>query len=426
MRIETTPRGLMTLFFRQFWKFFITFFVIAIASALYAIKTPPVYESVGNLLIKFGADARPDVSKNENQQELTPTDRKEMMESYIKIIQSHDLLMGIIREFGVDKIYPKLMLSAQSRDTAEEMAYSKFMKGDLIVKPSFQGNIIEIHFLSNNPKLAPKFLNRLLEQFISKQADMFNKPQTDFIADQVEHAANELEKAQKKLQDFKARNGISSVEEEMNKLLQEKTETKTVALKSIDEAQTKVDELKAKETQLLMTYQKDSPAVVKIRESLSIARAQLYAKQADLKAGTNGNEGGNTVSPHIKDIDRRLKLLEGKRNDYNDLERQVKIAEDNFRQYTDKLEEARVKETLNRQNITRISILDEPTIPLVPIKPNRPFIILMGILGGLMLAIGMIVTFESIDERFSRPDQLSALLGVPVMISLRRYRRKPG
>lgn len=415
----------MAMFFRQFWKFFFTFFLITSIAALYTIYATPIYESNGSILIKFGSDARPDVSKPDQvQPEMTPNERRELIESYTKILQSHDLLIALIKEFGAENVYPKLA-KVQDKETAPEMAYEKLAKGDMAVKTGMQSNIIEIRILNSNPRLASQFLRRLLEQFIIRQSDVFNKPQVEFIAEQVKHSSEVLEKAQKALQDFKESNGLSSVEEEMNRLLQEKSDAKSVALKSIDDAQKKVDELKARETQLLMTYQADSPAVLKLRESLYSAQAQLRAKQVDLKAGTIGGEEykATTLSPHIKDIGVRMKLLETQRSQYNDLARQVLISEENYKHYVSKLEEARVKETLNQQNITRISVLDEPTLPLTPIKPNKLFILVISIIGGFIMALGVMIAFESLDERFSKPEQISALLKAPVMVSFGRMKK---
>lgn len=425
MRIEATPRGIFTVFFRQFWKFFLTFMLTTSAALFYIVTTTPIYDSGASILIRFGSEAKPDVNKSDqNQPVLTQNERRELIESYSKIIQSHDLLISLINEFGVYNLYPELEAPSIDKEKAAEMAYQRYMKGDLLVKNGMQSNIIEIHVLNQNPDLANKFMKRLLTQFIVRQADVFNRPETGFINEQVRHASVQLEEAQKKLQDFKTNNGISSVENELARLMQERSDAKSVGLRSIDEAQRRVDELKERETQLLMTYNTDSPAVKRIRESLSIAYGQLRAKQADLKTSAVENNS-STLSPMIKDIDKRIAVLESSRGEFNDLQRQVQIAEENYRNYTSKLEEARINETLNQQNITRISILDEPTFPLTPVKPKKLLILVLGLLGGLILGIAIVVAFEGLDERFSRPEQITAVLGVPAMASFGRMKKKP-
>lgn len=88
MKIESSLRGIFTVFFRQFWNFFFTLSVIVFGAALYVLTAIPVYESGGSVLINFGSDAGIDVSANgQNQPNLTPNDRKEMIESYTKILQ---------------------------------------------------------------------------------------------------------------------------------------------------------------------------------------------------------------------------------------------------------------------------------------------------------------------------------------------------
>ena len=106
MTIDGTPLGLLTALFRQRVKFVGVFLLFVLGGVNYLLFAPPLYQSNGSLLVKFGHNATPAVNRSIGQVELSQNDRREIVESDIGILQSHGLLAGVVNEFGVERIYP--------------------------------------------------------------------------------------------------------------------------------------------------------------------------------------------------------------------------------------------------------------------------------------------------------------------------------
>ena len=412
MKIETTPRGLLNVFFRQRLKFVLTFLLVLAAAAAYISTAKPTYLSAGSLLMKFGQGATPDISRpNDRPSEVSQNDRREIMQSNNEILLSHDLLMTLVKEFGAEKIYPDIGQRAKG-EPPMEVAIHTLQVSDIMVRIGQQSNVIDVSMLNRDPILARDMLHRLFELFIARHSEMYNAPQTGFMLDQVARAKEKLETSQNALKAFKTKNGISSIEEESSQLLRDKGEASTVGLESIDTAQEKLADLKSKEAELLSTYRADSPVVKQIRENISLARKELNRRQADLRS-RKGEDG--MLGPHVSQINRRMQELESQRSAYNDLFRQVQIDEENYKNYQLRSEEARVNDILNQKSITRVSVLDEPVAAMKPARPRKKLVLAMSLLFGLLLASSLVLASELMDERFTTPKHLEEALDVPVL-----------
>lgn len=437
MKLELTPRGLLVTLFRQRIRILLVFLVIMGLGMSYIIYAKPMYHTAGRLLVKFGENAMPDVAMRDKAPvELSVNDRSETMQSNTEILRSHDLLQTVVLEFGPERIYPGITKRVEGRDTPVEATIKTLLKNHLNVKFSQQSNIIEVHMLNSNPEVAAQFVKRLLELFIRRQTEVYNMPQTSFLEEQAAKAKAGLEESQKALYDFKAKAGISDIEEELTQLLKEKGEAATIAFESVDEAQRILSELRAKEAEMLTTYRSSSPQVKRLRQSINEAEKQLRVRMADLKE--RGAAPGNSdelidgisepktatgmLASQTANIDKRINELEEQRTHYNDLVRQVQIDAESYKNYQVRAEEARANETLNQQNITRISVVDEPVVPMKPAQPRKMLILGVCLLGGIIFALGTGIVIEILDERFSTPEQVYVTLQLPVMAT---FNEKP-
>ncbi len=416
MRIELTPRGLLSAFFRQHHAFLSVFILIVLSGIVYIAITKPLYEASGSLLVKFGHDAGPDIIRSDNQAVvISQNDRREIMQSNVDILQSHNLLLALVQEIGPDKLYPGITKRVAGKDSPEEVAIRQLLKSDLTIKSSQQSNLISVRLLNGNPQVAADFVHRLFEMYIVRQSEVYSKPHTDFLLEQVKESAEKLDDSQKKLTEFKFKNGISSLDEELNQLLKQKSDAGTLSLNSLDDSWKLLGELQEEQARLLTTYRPDSPQVQQINARVALAQKSLQRREGNLSMRT-----GRAATK----INKRIELLEELRKEYNDLSRQVIIDEANYKNYQQRSEDARISANLNEKSITPISVVDEPVAPMKPMHPRKTLILAMCLLAGMLFGGFAGLVRETLDPRFTTPEQVSYMLGVPVMASFSNAREE--
>lgn len=489
MIIQVTPRGMLNTFFRHRYKFASVFLGIFGLAVTYCVIATPKFESDAALLVKFASnqparsDSPPSVGITAQQLE-----RKEIVNSQMGVLQSQDVLAEVLRNVTISALYPSLLKISDMKQR-EAAALDRFNK-DLDVQAQKDANIIQLTLLNTDPNLAAKALGILIDKFISKQSALYQSTQLPFMQQQLEDARQRLQKSRAAVQAFKQSTGINSLDEERTFLLRQQADTQeslTTAIskqqeaqgryqrletmlknlpqdiklsdendrfKAVDDSRQRLDDLLARQKQLGTNYRSDSTTMSTLNDEISFAQAQLAraSKQsaARVRTGANpvrqqaeidlvtaaGDQYGATASRasyegELQRINQKLTALEDASEHLDSLQLQQQVDEENFRNYLQAVNDARVADDLNHQRISNIAIVQTPTVPVLPAKPRKLFILAAGFLLGLAAAIAATMLAEMADEAFSTADQIETVLGLPVLgtFTLRRrleVRRRAG
>jgi uncharacterized protein involved in exopolysaccharide biosynthesis len=424
MMIELSPRGFLNCFFRQYPKIIAVFVFFLFCGIVVIATSDTLYESTGSLLVKFGPNATPDISQGKNNaEELSANDRLEILQSDMEILQSHDLLQEAVEETGVETLYPGLTRKVAGTDSPVEAAIKRLLKGDLDVKTGQQSNIIDVSVMNKDSTVAAHFLSYLFALFLTRQSDVFRNPHLAFLNTETQQASLTLEQAQRSLADFKAHNGVSSLDEELKQLLAEKEDADTIAFQTVDDAQAKLADMEARKAQMLTTYRAKSPQVTQLEESIAVAKQQIKEDQQDLKDRKTMPSHQGVLGMRVNAIDNRIHQLESLRSQYDDRVRQIEIDEDNYKNIRVHGEEAQLNDTLNHQSITSIAVIDTPRKTIKPARPRKLLILAISLLTGILCGFGTGLYLETYDERFSTPQQVRFALKLPVMASFTSHPR---
>ena len=413
MENSANMRDILTAFFRNSRLFCKVFLGTLATGVLYLLLATNMYEASGSLLVKFGSDADAGVNKPYPEARLSPMERREIVESNLEILQSHDLLKSVLMEIGVARVYPSL----DGDDAGIEKAIKKLQDKDLNAHSAMQSNILEISVQNQNPEVAAQIVSVLQDKFIYKQLEIFNKPQTDFLNEQVNLAREKLNNAQENLREFKKTVGVSALDEELGELLKQKTDAAGVAFQAVDDAEEKLSELLDSRAEMLATYRSNSPALDAVNHNIAEAKRQLQQRKDDL----NIAKKKSALAVQNEAANKRIDELENLRSKYNDLARIVQIAEENYKNYLTRLEEARINETLGDKKITAISVVDSPSIPQKPRSPRKILTMFSALLAGLLLGGLAVVIREVLDERFYSPEQIFPRLKIPALASFPKH-----
>ena len=71
-----------------------------------------------------------------------------------------------------------------------------------------------------------------------------------------------------------------------------------------------------------------------------------------------------------------------------------------------------------KQKGEQFQILDPANFPLKPLRPNRPMIILFGLLAGLGGGVGLAFIWDNLDTSFKRGDELAGYVNIPLLATI--------
>ena len=474
MIVEATPRSLLNVVFRHRAKFIAAVATCLFLAAAYCLVATPKYKSSAELLVRFGsgqqqtraggAGITPEISAQQQE-------RKEIVNSQIALLQSHDLLADVLRSVGIARIYPKL--GADTQAELENKAIEQLGK-DLVPESGKDSDVIDLSLLNPDPNVAASTLRAVIDKFQKREASVYQSQQLPFLQDQLQQARSALTGSRNAVEKFKSGAGISLLDEERSLILHQRSETRqklvqtisseqeaeqryqrieealkklpnviTLAneadrFKPVDDARERLSELRQREYEMALNYKENSVPIVNLRKQISNSEEELarLAKEgvARLRTGPNpvyqdlqkaaltaaGDQAAASgarkpLEAELERLDARLDELSQKAGKLNELELQQQVDEENFRNYLQGVESARLTNDLNREGITSVAIVQEPTVPTKIAKPNIPLIMVLALALGLAFGIAISFFAEMTDEAFSMPNQIESVIGVPVL-----------
>jgi polysaccharide biosynthesis protein PslE len=108
------------------------------------------------------------------------------------------------------------------------------------------------------------------------------------------------------------------------------------------------------------------------------------------------------------------------------LQREIEIRDANYRKYANALEQARIDDSLERERISNVFVVQPPTLSGKPVRPPQLFALLAGV--GIALFGGVVLAYvaEYLDHSLKTPQEVEFRLGLPVLVSIPRVRtQKP-
>lgn len=482
MYATALPHGVLITICKR-WRLFMAVFLgtllIGVGYLTFATKK---YESVAELVVTFGRWSAPEVERGPAT-ELTPSDRREIVLAHAAILHSHDLARATINAFGVQTVYPDIAEDPPSQGTPLDAAVNRLLD-NLAAEVGNQDNIITLSLRHPDKEMVPKLVRKLIDLYVGRQTQIYHNPHEGFLASEVREAGSQLAEAQTTLEKFKDQWRISSYDREVEDLLAQRGELDTslhaarAALaqaqerkrgleqlmkkvpekvpetangekyRALDEAQSRLLELKMKRSQMVATYNPDGPAMAALKAGIATAEKEVAARRAELerRSATTTNSVYQTLQTdylrasadaeanaqpvailggQIAALDQRLAELRSNRGKFDDLVREYQIKEEAYRSLSMQHANARVKGNLNDERISPAAVISEPTQPYRTVRPRTLITLLACMVGGAILATIAVLMREARDDRFTTAEQVVYLLDLPVLASFERQPHRP-
>lgn len=419
-----------------------------------------------------------DVSENQINSEIELLTSEDLLK---QVVTDCGLYGG-----GGASISSKLGLkSAPTSQATQIEEAAKRLAKDLTITPVKKANIIEVKYTSAAPEKAAVVLRKLQDLYLDKHVKLHRPPGTfEFFKSQAEQSESQLQEAEKRLSNFQQAANVVSLTQQKDQTVQKLTESRSKLLEteaflrevsdriakgqqqleslparvvtssralpnqySAERMNTLIVELQNKRTQLLTKFRPDDRLVKEVDQQLKNTRTALEraSKETATEQSTDLNPLRQTIEAElsrgrvdhagalgrhemlvkqVKDYETQLSRLEGITAQYDDLNRQVKESGENYQLYKKKAEEARITDALDQNKITNVSVAEAPFQPQLPVRPNRPLNLIIGVFLGIILGIGSVVIAEFLRDTVLTPRELETLTGERVLAALPKTRRE--
>jgi uncharacterized protein involved in exopolysaccharide biosynthesis len=337
-------------------------------------------------------------------------------------------------------------------------AYSSLTKRmgvGLDVVPRINSRVVDISYMSSDPKIAALMANKYADAYIGTSVRMITDPAQKskvWFDAQLKSLRKRLEEAQAKLTEYQQKEGIVSSDERLDfetERLQDLAGQLVVAQQATRNAVTEQKKLQdvVNSEASLMTFQPvfDNPVVQNIKAEIrslkgSIAEkssnlgmnhpdmkklnSELYSAQKRLDSEIEAIKDGINNTAELSrerehDLEESLKRqkaivldLKSEHDKIAVLKREVESAQATYNAALNQLNTTSMQSLVDQTNV---SIVDRANIPTTHATPRVLTNLALGIFGGLLAGIGLAIFLELIVRRVHTEEELFDELEIPLL-----------
>ncbi|MBN2106718.1 MAG: hypothetical protein JW832_04770 [Deltaproteobacteria bacterium] len=344
----------------------------------------------------------------------------------------------------------------------------------IAVRPLRNSSLFRIEFQGPTPEFAQEFLRRLIAVYLDKHSSMFFTDSAyHFLKEKTEKFRRELEKVETDMKEYKNKPVATLIEEQrfldqFASLQQELQNTESALAASraraavlrkkfgaiapavrpgagdasvldADEVLRRLSALRIQEQELLSTYTEQSIPVREVRRQIrelqnlvphARATGAMGAVSLRTREGLEleliAEEGAmSSLQAKFEVQEKKLAQLQEQFRDVNEnslvlgkMERKHAALEESYKKFSENLQQARIDQSLKLEKISNITIAQQPTCSLQPIKTKKLLVLLAGVIGGLAAAIALAFLLDSFDDSIKKPEDIKDKLNVRFLASL--------
>lgn len=332
---------------------------------------------------------------------------------------------------------------------------AKQITGSIVVTPVKNSKIVNLSYMSEDPKLAALVVNSVAKAYMDEVLDIrmgSSQYAMKWLTEKAEQERERLNKSERALQEYMRDKDIATLENKLT-MFPEKVAEVASKLASTESKRKELETLYAQVKGLANNPEavENLPAVASNPTLLSL-RVQISATEQKItelqKKYGQKHPAMVTAMEDLKILkEKRLeqikRVVESIKNEYE----LAKASEENFRKYAGQTKSetlqigdkfiqygvlkretetskqlfeaivARIKEQGITQDIQTINVwvIEKAEVPGSPTTPNIPRNILLGLIVGLMGSVGFAFFIDYLDNTIKSPDEIDSRFGVPVL-----------
>ena len=459
-------QDLWTIFRRRMWAFLLPVGLLISVAVGLALLLPPVYKSSSTILIEEQEIPRDYV--------LTTVTgfAEQRLQSITQRIMSATRLLEIINQHG---LYADKRQKWTSEETVEQMREDinfETISSDVIDprtgRPTAATIAFQLSYRAGSPRVAQRIANVLTSLYLEENLKV-RQQQTEgasqFLEEEMQSLKEQLEESDRKIALFKQKHldnlpelvdfnlqSLERTERDLEQLqiqlrmLREResylqSQLATIPTDEQSQDRQRLAALRVELTNLLARVSEAYPDVPKLRAEIAEIEGRLEASSSDAAlADKPDNPGYVTLAAQlastqseIGSINEQIQAVYRKRDDFQrriegaprvEEVYKVLLAERNniqhkFDELSNKYMEARLAQGLEQDQMgERFTLIESAMLPEKPVSPNRPAIILIGLILGLGTGAGLLCLIEYSDHSVRTTEELSRVLPLPVLAGI--------
>ena len=371
-------------------------FCLAMLLAVAINLSPPTYEAKVTLRVKPASRGLTDTTSIAWSLEET----KQKMYTFAELIKSRTVL-----DAAVGKINAEQKISVDYDDVF----------GKVSVRPLKDTEVLNIFALANSPQEAQLIVNSVALAFNEQLRDIVraeSKETRIFIGERLSDVKRELEKTERALVDYQAKNKAIAITEQTRNIVDRQSAIKKLEAENklaveaarakvnkpsiipdtpvIQQYRTRLAEQEVELAGLLKSHTAQHPLVVKLQASITENRKKLQTELARIAKGEvvlSETQKMTLRSLSLAEESEMAKIPEKERG-LARLLRDYKVAEELYTMLAKRYEEARISEIMESANV---QIVDMAALPEDPVKPRK--ILNFALAAFLGIFVGIMITF---------------------------------
>ena len=382
--ISQPLHGYLRMFFRRKWMLIIPAFVGLILGICFSIMLPKKYKSNTTILVQEGKSDNPLFSN--------------IAVASTMIQRTQEIRETILGWDSLVKLVKRLNLAQNVKTNIEFERLIFNLRKDIVLELR-DANIIDLSYVSDDPLKAQAVVQNVTDIFIERNVTIQNKETSDaikFIEEQLHVYLGKIKSAE-----------IADLKDKLNTLLVDSTEEHPMVKELRAQINQKMAELKKQN----LEYSEDA----KLSADSTNPMVDQIQKTLDSIGGNKTAEDSAKADESADDNKDLYKVVLLDKLD-NVMARDVNVNETIYNTLLQRLETAKITQRLqSSQEGTKYTIIDPPRVPLVPVEPNVPLVIVIGMFLGIAAGACLILMSEFLDKSFLDVQEASEFLGVPLL-----------
>ncbi len=340
-------------------------------------------------------------------------------------------------------------------ETAAQAAKVGRLLAGLTVVPVRNSSLVNLAFQSPDQKYAARAVNEIANQYRMRNLEsrfLDTKEANDFLNEQLKEQRAKVEESEAALLRYRETHNAAAVDDRQNIVVQRLTELNAQVTRAkierldkealynqllevrkdggridaipivlsneyIQKLKLEIASLEEQRTQMAAQYGPNWPPMKELAARIDAVKQRLgveidgvvNAVRNDFLAA-KGKEDSlvgalNAQKGEAMGLDRKAV-------EYAALDRE---AAGNRQLYENLMQRTKETGVSGQFRSSNIEIVDPAEVPQWPILPNVPRDLLIAMLGGCLLAFGLVFSFEYFDSRIKSPDEIKAHLGLPFL-----------